>query len=80
MVFLSYVSNKPYFNNTTQILVEIFAGIFAWTNYVLVFSQIISGSQFNGALEIYFLGIPIICILIYTKSEDRLYLLLTSES
>jgi hypothetical protein len=60
-------------------LVEIFAGIFVWTNYVLLFTQIIEGTQFNASLEIYFLGIPIICVLIYTRQEDRLQLLLTSE-
>lgn len=38
------------------------------------------GTQFNGSLEIYFLGIPIICILIYTRQEDRLQLLMQSET
>eukprot|EP00347_Sterkiella_histriomuscorum_P000937 403373955 len=79
VTFLSYVSNKPYFNQTTQIIAEIFSGVFAWTNYVLLFSQLVESTQFNGAIEIYFLGIPIICILIYTRQEDRLQLLLTSE-
>jgi hypothetical protein len=77
--FLSYVNNRPFYNQTTQTIVEIFSGIFAWTNLVLLFTQVISGAQFTASLQILFLGIPIICVLIYTKQEDRLKLLMTSE-
>lgn len=35
--------------------------------------------MFNGSLEIYFMGIPIIIILIYTRQEDRLKMLMTPE-
>jgi hypothetical protein len=66
-VFLQYVTLKPYYYSATQTLVEIFSGIFTWTNYVLLFTQLLGDTQFNGALEIYLLGIPIICVLIYTK-------------
>jgi hypothetical protein len=79
LCFLSYVRNRPYYTGTTQLIVEIFSGVFAWINLVLLFTQIISGAKFTGALQILFLGIPIICVLIYTKQEDRLKLLMTAE-
>ena len=80
LTFISYVKSRPYFNQTTQLLVEIFSGVYAWTNLVLLFTQIISGAKFTGSLQILFLGLPIICILIYTKQEDRLKLLMTPEN
>jgi hypothetical protein len=78
--FLSYVNNRPYYNQTTQTIVEIFSGVFAWTNLVLLFTQVLSGAKFTGSLEILFLGIPIICVLIYTKQEERFKLLMTAET
>jgi len=48
--FLSYVNNRPFYNQTTQTIVEIFSGIFAWTNLVLLFTQVISGAQFTASL------------------------------
>jgi hypothetical protein len=80
LTFISYLKSRPYFNQTTQLLVEIFSGVYAWTNLVLLFTQIISGAKFTGSLQILFLGLPIICILIYTKQEDRLKLLMTPEN
>jgi phosphatidylglycerophosphate synthase len=38
LTFVSYVKSRPYFNQTTQLLVEIFSGVFAWTNLVLLFT------------------------------------------
>ena len=38
LTFISYVKSRPFFNQTTQLLVEIFSGIFAWTNLVLLFT------------------------------------------
>jgi len=78
--YASIVSNRPYYSPTTQILVEIFSGIFAWVNLVLLGAMIISSTNFTGALEILFLGIPIILLLIYTRQEDRNKLLLTAET
>jgi hypothetical protein len=36
--FISYLKSRPYFNQTTQLLVEIFSGVYAWTNLVLLFT------------------------------------------
>lgn len=80
MTFASYIYNRPYYSQTTQTIVEIFSGIFAWTNLVLLFTQVLTGTQFTGSLEILFLGIPIICVIIYTRQEDRMRLLLTPEN
>lgn len=40
--YASIVSNRPYYSPTTQILVEIFSGIFAWVNLVLLGTIFIS--------------------------------------
>ena len=48
-----------------------------WTNYVLVLAQVLKEAQFNGALQIYCLGIPIVCILILTRRLDKYELLIS---
>lgn len=48
--FLSYLKLHPYYNQSTQLLVEIFSGVFAWVNLVLLFTQIIASAKFTGAL------------------------------
>lgn len=67
LTFVSYLYNRPYYSQTTQTIVEIFSGVYAWTNLVLLFTQVIEGAKFTGSLEILFLGIPIISLLIYTR-------------
>lgn len=80
VAFLSVVWNRPYYNQTTQTTHELFSGVFSWANWVLLFTQVIASAQFTGALEILFLGIPIIGVLVYTRQEDRNKLLLSSET
>jgi uncharacterized ubiquitin-like protein YukD len=77
--FISYSLNRPYHNQTPQMLSELFSAIFAWANIVLLFTQVLTGTMFTGALEILFLGIPLICIIVHTKQENRLKLLMTTE-
>ena len=36
--FLSYLWNRPYYSQTTQTVVEMFSGMYAWTNWVLLFT------------------------------------------
>ena len=80
IILIQYLQLKPYFNVTTQSLLEIFSAIYMWTNLIVVFSKVIEGAKFNGALQIYLLGIPIICVLVYTLRETRLKLLMTPEN
>lgn len=41
-------------------------------------SQILSNTNFNGCLELFFLGIPIIVATILTQKDDKLSILLTN--
>ena len=61
---------------------EIYSGVFCWTNWVFLFSLVVEGwtTQFTGALFILFLGIPMLAVIIYTRAENRLNLLLLPES
>lgn len=77
--FASIITNRPFNSSYCQTIEEIFSAVFAWCNWVLLLTQILSGSTFTAALEILFLGIPIIIALIITRNESRLKLLMTSE-
>ena len=75
-----YISKKPYHHRSTQIIYEIFSGVFMWSNIVLLLTHLLSGTRFNAGLQIYVLGIPLIIALIVTRKDHRLRLLLLPDS
>ncbi len=44
----------------------------------LITHQILQSTNFNGCLELYFIGIPIIVAIIFTQKDDKLSILLTN--
>lgn len=77
--FYSYAHNRPYNMPTIQQIVEQFALVFSWVNWILVLTIALQDTKFTGALQMLFLGVPIICAIVYTRHEPRLRILMTSE-
>ena len=46
---------------------------------MVLFTQIIKSAEFNGAIEIYLLGLPIIIVILYTRDDGMNLILMTSE-
>ena len=78
--FFNFYLIEPYFNRITQNFFNIINGIYMWTNFVLLISNILqninfsnqsTANQFGGSIYILLSGIPlIILILTFSKNSD----------
>ena len=78
-VLYKHLTSRAYTHRTTQLLNECLAALFFWTNIVLLLGILFEKSKFSGALELYLLGIPIVCVIVVTKKDTRLKLLLLND-
>jgi hypothetical protein len=51
-------------------------GIFFWANLVLFIAKILENTDFTGALQLYFLGLPLVIGSIIFTKDARMKLLL----
>lgn len=67
-----YLTERPFYSSTLNKVLSVLMGIFAWTNYLILFGTILQGANamFNMLMVMFFLGIPIICALILTPNSD----------
>lgn len=54
-------------------------GNFLWQNIVLTLCKILENSEFNGGLQIYFLGLPLMIGLIVCETDSRLVKILLKK-
>lgn len=66
----------PYYNDKMNKFFCALTGIFLWSNLVLFIAKILENTEFSGALELYFLGLPLIIGLIAFDKDERIKLLL----
>jgi len=76
ITYYKYRYNWPYYSPTISMVVNILSGLFVWTNLVLLIAKVLEDSEFKGALQIFFLGIPMIFLLILTHKDERVALLM----
>jgi hypothetical protein len=50
-------------------------GLFLWGNFVLIIVKLLEHSDFNGGLQIYFLGLPLVGVMIVFGKDERIQLL-----
>lgn len=62
--YTNYKNNWPFFNDKMNIFHSVLTGIFLWGNFVVVIAKILESTTFDGALQLYFLGLPLITGLI----------------
>jgi lipopolysaccharide export LptBFGC system permease protein LptF len=51
-------------------------GLFLWANLVLFLAKMLENTDFSGALQLYFLGLPLVIGLVVFDRDDRVGLLL----
>lgn len=56
----------------------LYCGIFCWHATVLLICKLLEYTSFNGGLELFFVGIPIVSIIILCLKDVKLSLLLTN--
>ena len=50
--------------------------LFLWGNLVLILAKLLENTRFSGALQLYFLGLPLVIGLVIFDRDDRVNLLL----
>ena len=70
-----HIENHPH-NNTKIYRMYLFSFCtISWANVVLLIGQIFKVSSFNGCLPLFFVGIPIIFLIVITTHKDNIYLI-----
>ena len=75
LVYLSY-DYEVYYDRIITKSYKCLYMIFGWSCVVLVFSKILQTSKFNGGLGLFFIGIPIILLLIFSDMQNTVEKLL----
>lgn len=53
----------------------VMTGIFLWANILLIIVKILEYTEFDGGLQIYFLGLPLVVALVLYDKDKRVELL-----
>lgn len=77
-MFISYYEERPYYNDKMMKVFLVVTGIYFWNTLVLLIGKILENTNFNGNLSLFFLGVPIIIVIILTNYDNKLSVLLTN--
>jgi hypothetical protein len=70
ITFYKYYYTWPYHNETITTLFSVASGIVAWANISLIIAKLLEHTKYNGGIQLFFLGIPlVISIIVFTKDE-----------
>jgi hypothetical protein len=78
IAYFNYRTNWPYYNDKMNVFFCALTGLFLWGNLVLCLAKLLETTQFSGALQLYFLGLPLVIGLVIFDRDDRVQLLLTN--
>ena len=76
IIYYKMSHERPYYNETIADIWNVLTGLFVWTNLCLLVAMALENTDFNGALQIYFLGFPLVIVLIATSKDHRKKLIL----
>jgi hypothetical protein len=74
--YFNYRNSWPYYNDKMNKFFCVITGVFVWANVVLFIAKILEDTEFSGALQLYFLGLPLVIGLIIFDQDERVRLLL----
>jgi len=74
--YYNYAYNWPYYNDKMNKYFAVLNGVFFWNNLSLFIAKIFENTDFNGALQLYFLGLPLVIGAIIFKKDHRNAILL----
>jgi hypothetical protein len=74
--YFNFRNNWPYYSDRMNKFFCVLTGTFLWANVALFIAKILEQTRFSGALQLYFLGLPLIIGLIIFDRDERVKLLL----
>lgn len=74
--YFNFRTSWPYYSDHMNKFFCVLSGIFVYGNLCLFIAKIFESAKFSGALQIYFLGLPLFIGLIIFDKDERVQLLL----
>lgn len=78
--FYVYWSERPFYDEKMMKIFLIYTGIYLWAATCLLIAKIFESSEFDGPIQLFFIGIPIVVTIVLTEKNGLFTLLLTNLS
>lgn len=65
----NYLYKWPYYNEKMNMYLVVLNGLFFWSNFSLFAAKVFEDTDFSGALQMFFLGIPLVIGVILFKLD-----------
>ncbi len=76
LTFERFATLRPYHNQRISQLQLLFRALAVWSTFSLFIAKLLQPSLFNGGLELWLLGIPLVLGMVFFKRETHLKILL----
>ena len=76
VLYIKQRSDRPYYNETVNIVSDVNNGIFLWSTFMLVIVMIGEDTSFDGGVQAFLMGVPLVILLLLTKGDPRKEMLL----
>ena len=73
--YMGFRYNQPYYSDYMNRLWCVCISMFIWGNCILVILTLLINTTFDGGLQIYFLGLPLVGLMEAYRKDDRVALL-----
>ena len=76
VLYIKQRMERPYYNEVINIIADVNNGIFIWSTLMLIVVMAAEDTNFNGGVQAFLMGIPLIIILLVTQNDHRKDMLL----
>eukprot|EP00826_Nyctotherus_ovalis_P044688 TRINITY_DN4843_c0_g7_i2.p1 TRINITY_DN4843_c0_g7~~TRINITY_DN4843_c0_g7_i2.p1 ORF type:complete len:362 (+),score=87.29 TRINITY_DN4843_c0_g7_i2:53-1087(+) len=70
VIYIKQKEERPYYNEVINITADVNNGVFIWSSFMLVVMMIAEDTDFNGGIQAFLSGLPLVCLL-YTSPSPR---------
>lgn len=78
LTFERFATLRPYHNEKIQRLQLLFRSLAVWSTFVLFIAKLLQPTLFNGGLELWLLGLPLVVGMVFFRRDTHLKLLLVN--
>jgi hypothetical protein len=76
VIYFKQKEERPYYNEVINITADVTNGVFIWASFMLTIVMIAENANFNGGLQAFLSGLPLVIIFLITRTDHRKKLLL----
>jgi len=76
VLYIKQRADRPYYNEMVNTVSDVNNGIFLWSSCMLVIVMIAEDTSFDGGIQAFLMGVPLVILLLFTKGDPRKEMLL----